>query len=231
MTDAEAGAMTREKTELVVGQTPLTPRVRPTAREVFDFRDRPARVVRYTSVLEWIGFVLAILVPPLGLLVTVIARVVTRYRRHWTTPLARAATVISIVLTLLLGVGGVVYSSFAAKDADAARVVAEAQPLCAALAETPGVLDLDAYGWPTEVASLDNTLVAMQAYQAKWQQVAELAPAAQKSGTTAIADQAAILVAAVQSTRAINRAGNLAAMKSVTDASGLPQFAATYCAP
>jgi len=207
---------------------PGTPR-RLTAREVFDFGDRPARVTPRTSVLEWIGLVLAVVTPPVGLLVTIAARIVTRHRHHWTTTVAKAATVVSIVLTLLLGVGAVGLAIVNEQNAAAARVVAEAQPLCDGLAATPGVLDLEAYGWPTEIAPIAVTLDAMRVYQARWQQLADLAPASAAVGTTAIADQAAMLVGAVETSQAIDRTSNLAAMTAVTDASGLPQFVATYC--
>ena len=228
---SDPGGITREATAFVSDQTPLSPPSRPTAREVFYFPDRPARVKPRASVLEWIGLVLAVVAPPLGLVVTIVARAIARRRHQWTTRVARVATVIAIVMTIVAGAGGAVYAVVAANDAEAARVVAEAQPLCAGLAETPGVLELEGYGWPTEIATIDTTLAAMQAYQARWQQLADLAPASVKAGTAAIADQAAMLVTAVETSRAIDRAGNLAAIKTVTDASGLPQFAATYCTP
>lgn len=231
MDEPETGDLQREHTALLFDQTPVTPAapVRPTAREVFNFSDRPARVKPRTSVLEWVGLVLAVVVPPLGLLVTVVARIIVRYRHHWTTTVAKTATVVSIVLTLVLAAGAVVYSVIAEKDAEAARVVAAAQPLCDGLAQTPGVLELEGYGWPTAVAPIADTLAAMTAYQQQWQQLAELAPASAKAGTTAIAAQAAILVTAVETTQAIDRTRNLSTMKSVTDVSGLPQYVATYC--
>lgn len=200
-----------------------------TAPHVLDFSDRPDSAKPRTSVLEWIGLVLAVIAPPLGLLVTIAARAITRYRHHWTTTVAKAATVISIVLTVALAIGAVAYSIVSEKDAAAARVIAAAQPLCDGLAETPGVLELEAYGWPTDIAPIADTLAGMKTYQTHWQQLADVAPASVKVGTAAIADQAAILVTAVESTQAINRSGNLATMKAVTDVSGLPHFVATYC--
>ena len=231
MDEPETGELQRDRAALVFDQTPVTPSapMRPTAREVFDFSDRPPRVKPRTSVLEWVGLALAVLAPPLGLLVTIVARIVTRYRHHWTTTVAKAATVISIVLTLVLGAGAVVYSIISENNAADARVLAAAQPLCDGLAATPGVLELEAYGWPTEIAPIADTLAGMKAYQAHWQQLADIAPGSAKAGTTAIADQAAILVTAVETSQVIDRTGNLSTMKAVTDVSGLPQYVATYC--
>ena len=233
MAEPETGAQPRERSEfdLLLERTPRAKASADTAPLVLDFSDRAARPRRHASVLEWIGLVLAVLAPPLGLVITIIARVIARRRYGWTTAVARAATVISIVLTLVLAAGSVVYAIIAENEAAEARVVAAAQPLCDSLAETPGVLELEAYGWPTEIAPIADTVVAMKLYQERWQQLAGIAPASAKAGTTAIADQAALLVTGVESTQAIDRTANLAAMKTVTDASGLPQFAATFCTP
>ena len=199
------------------------------ARRALDFSDRPPRVRPKTSVLEWIGLVLAVLAPPLGLIVTIVARIITRYRHHWTTTVAKAATVISIVLTLVLVAGAVVFSVLAEEQAAEDRVFASAQPLCDALATTPGILDTPAYGWPTEVAPLPQTLDAMRAYQARWVELVALAPEAAKANLSAIAEQAGILVTAVETTQAIDRQGNLSTMSTVTAASGLPAWVTTYC--
>lgn len=196
---------------------------------VLDFSDRPQRTKPKASVLEWIGLVLAVVVPPLGLLVTIVARIVARSIHHWTTTVAKVATVVSIVLTVVLAGGAVAYSIVADKEAAQAQVLADAQPLCDGLAATPGVLDLPAYGWPIDVAPLATTLESMKAYQAHWNGLTALAPEAAKANVGAVAGQAGILVTAVETTSAIDRAGNLAKMKAVTDVSGLPDWVAKYC--
>ncbi|GAB2469139.1 uncharacterized membrane protein YqaE (UPF0057 family) [Conyzicola lurida] len=196
---------------------------------VLDFSDRPARERKHTSPLEWAGLVLAVILPPLGLLVTVVARIVIRRRHGWTTGVAVAATVISIVLTLVLAGGAVYLKSVSDADAAAEALLAEAAPLCEAIAATPDVLDTPAYGWPTDVAALPVTLEAMKAYQAHWAELAQLAPASAQTNVAAIADQAQILVSAVESSQIIDRAGNLAIMSTITDASGLPGWVTRNC--
>ena len=225
----DTGQAQRERGTFDFALQPAQPDRAEAARRALDFSDRPPRVKPKTSVLEWIGLVLAVIAPPLGLVVTIVARIVTRYRNHWTTTVAKAATVISIILTLVLAAGTVVYSVLAEEQAAEDRVFASAQPLCEALATTPGVLDTPGYGWPIEVAALPQTLDAMRAYQARWTELTALAPDAAKTNLGAIADQAAVLVAAVESTQAIDRQGNLAKMAAVTGASGLPAWVKTYC--
>ena len=225
----DIGQTQREPGTFDFAITPAQPDRAEAARRALDFSDRPPRVKPKTSVLEWIALVLAFIAPPLGLVVSIVARIITRYRHHWTTTVAKASTVISIVLTLVLAAGSVVFAVLAEEQAAEDRVFASAQPLCQALAATPGVLDAPAYGWPIEVASLPQTLDAMRAYQTRWVELTALAPDAAKANLTAIADQAAILVTAVESTQAIDRQGNLSTMTAVTGASGLPAWVVTYC--
>jgi len=209
---------------------PLAPGHRETAPQSLDFSARPHRRRKPRgTVLDWISLVLAVLAPPLGLLLNIVGRIVN-YRRHgWTTTVAKVATVLSIVFTLILGAGAFAYSIVAERDAAAAQVIAEAQPLCEAVASTPGVLDSPAYGWPTEVAAIPVTLEAMKAYQLRWQQLADVAPDSAAANLRAIADQAQTLVVSVETTQAIDRNGNLSTMAAVTGASGLPGWVDRYC--
>ena len=196
-----------------------------------DLPDRPLRAKKPRgTVLDWISLVFAILVPPLGLLLNVVSRIASRHRHGWTTSVAAVVTVLSIVFTLLLGVGILAYSVVAEREAAEAQVLAEAQPLCTAIEATPGALDLPAFGWPTEVAAIPVTLEAMRAYQLHWQQLSDLAPASAKANLQAVADQAQTLVVSVEANQAIDRNGNLATMSSVTGATGLPGWVATHCA-
>jgi hypothetical protein len=198
-----------------------------TASRVLDFSDRPPRVKPRTSALDCVALVFAILLPPLGLLVSIVARIVSRHRHHWVTRVARAATTVSIVLTILVG-GGVAAALVSAEArAREAAVVAEAAPLCAAM--TPEVLEAKAFGWPLDVTPLPETVESMRAYQVRWHAIAQLAPASAEAGARAIAEQAQILVGAVETSRAIDRAGNLATMTSVTDASGLTAWTEKNC--
>jgi hypothetical protein len=196
---------------------------------VLDFSDRPTRERKHASPLEWVGLVLAVILPPLGLLVTVAARIVTRRRHGWTTRVAVAATAISIVLTVVLAGGAVYLKSVNDADAAAEALLVEAAPLCEALAATPDILAAPAYGWPTDVTALPVTLEAMKAYQVHWSELAQLAPAAAQANVAAIADQAQILVSAVETSQSIDRPGNLAIMSTITDASGLPGWVARNC--
>jgi hypothetical protein len=209
---------------------PLAPGHRDTAPQSVDFSSRPRRRRKPRgTALDWVSLVLAVVVPPLGLLVNIVSRIVNFRRHGWTTTVAKVATVLSIVFTLVLGAGVFAYSVVAERGAAAAKVIADAQPLCSAIAETPGVLDIPAYGWPTEVATIPVTLEAMKAYQLRWQQLADVAPDSATANLQAIADQAQTLVVSVETSQAIDRNGNLATMAAVTGASGLPGWVDRHC--
>jgi len=201
-----------------------------TAPVLLDFSDRPSRATKPRgTVLDWISLVLAVAVPPVGLLISAVSRIIS-YRRHgWTTAVATIATALSIVLTLVLGAGAVAYSIVVEREAAAAAVLAQARPLCDALAATPGVLETPGYGWPTAVAEIPVTLEAMREYQLHWQQLADLAPESAEGNLRAIANQAETLVVSVETSQAIDRNGNLVAMAAVTGNSGLPGWVDRNC--
>jgi len=195
----------------------------------FDFSDRPEQVKPRATPLEWIALALAILVPPLGLVLGIIAGFVSRAKSGWTTWVVRTATVLGVILTLAVIVGGVVLDAIGRAEAAEAKIVSDSAPYCASLETTPGILDQQAYGWPVEPVSIEETVVAMKAYQLRWKELADIAPAGIASDTRSIAFAAQNLVTAVESTKFIDRPGNLAQMKAVTAAAGIPAWVARYC--
>ncbi|TBN56159.1 hypothetical protein EYE40_01415 [Glaciihabitans arcticus] len=195
----------------------------------FDFSDRPEQVKPRATPLEWIALALAVLVPPLGLVLSIIAGFVSRAKRGWTTWVVRTATVLGVILTIAVIVGGVVLDAIGRSEAAEAKIVADSAPFCASLDTTPGILEAPAFGWPTEPTTIDETVVAMKAYQLRWKELADIAPAGISSGTRSIAFAAQSLVTAVESTKVIDRTGNLSHMKAITAAAGIPAWVARYC--
>ena len=200
--------------------------LRPTA---FSFSDRPEPVRLRAGVGDWTSLVLAVVAPPIGLVLSIVVRVVSWRRTGWTSGVARTATVLGAVFTIIAVVGGVILSEIAGDAAAEAKIVSDSAPLCAALAETPGVLEAPAFGWPTEQGTLAETLVAMKAYKERWQSLADVAPSGISAGVNAVANAAKTLVTSVETNRSIDRAGNLAQMSVVTSSSGIPAFTGKYC--
>jgi len=200
--------------------------LRPSA---FDFSDRPERERPHAGALDWASLALAFLVPPLGLILSIVTRILSSARNGWTTGVARAATVIGIILTIALIAGGIVFNAISQSEAADAAIVAESAAFCAALDETPGVLEQPAFGWPTDRTALPETTVAIQAYYDRWAALTDLAPAGVRPGVRSVANAAQSLLTAVETTRTIDRERNLDQMTTVTEASGIPAYVAKYC--
>jgi hypothetical protein len=189
-------------------------------------RERPrAR----TGVLGWSAFAFAIVVPPLGFVLSLIARALSLRKYRRTTRVLNAALTLSIVLSVVLAAGGAVAYAFAQANADQAKLVAAARPFCVSLNKTPGVLDKPAYGWPTEVKALPDTVVDMMAFETRWEKLAKIAPEPIKLEVTSIGAAAKTIVGEVQSSDTINRQSNLARMNTVTSGTTIPAYVAKFC--
>jgi hypothetical protein len=189
---------------------------------------RPRKRAR-TSPLGWAALVFAVLAPPLGLILSLIARSLSLKKYRRTTKPVNAAFTLSIVFCFLLAASGAVGYAIAQANADEAKIVADSKPFCDSLGTTPGVLDEPAFGWPVEVKSLPDTEVDMKSYQKRWQDLAKLAPTAIRVEVRSIAAAAKTVVDSVESTDVINRQSNLDKMSSVTDATTIPAYVAKYC--
>ena len=203
--------------------------VYPSRPGAFDFSDRPEAVKPRPTTLEWIGLGLAVLVPPVGLALSVIAGFLSRARRGWTTWVVRTATVVGVILTIALVIGAVVLNAITRSENAEAAIVTASTPWCESLEETPGVLQQPAYGWPVERTSIPETLEAMKAYQLRWKELAEIAPVGIRTETRSVAFAAHSLVTAVESTQFIDRTGNLTQMSAVTNAANLQRWVDRYC--
>jgi hypothetical protein len=132
---------------------------------------------------------------------------------------------------MTLFVGGVTFAlnTVAESEAAEAQRVAASVPLCSALAETPGLLEQQAFGWPVEVTALPATLEAMKQYQLRWSELSAIAPTDQVAAVEGIAAAAQSLVSAVETTKSIDRQRNLGHMSEVARKSGLSDWQSQYC--
>ena len=200
-----------------------------TVASIFDFSDRVRPQRPRTSVLGWLSLAFSFLAPPLGLVLSIIARVWAHHRHGWRTWPVTLATVVAVLLTAAIVVAGFLVGIRSTQTAGVDAIVADSAAFCAALDETPGVLDVAGYGWPSEVGTVDESIAAMTAYRDRWTELAELAPSAIASGAGSIADVASALVDNAESTRSVDRQRNLDAISAVTNTSGIPAYTAVYC--
>jgi len=195
----------------------------------FDFSDRPEREVPKASPLEWASLALAVVLPPLGFLLSLVAGFIARRTHGWTTWVVRTATVVGAILTVALIAGGLVLTAIGDSEAADAKIVADSAAFCASLDETPGVLDQPGFGWPTDRSAIPETILGMQAYLDRWTALMDVAPEGVRPGVRSVTNAAQSLITAVETTKAIDRQRNLDQISSVTAASGVQQYVAKYC--
>jgi hypothetical protein len=216
--DADPVAVPRETTDVTASPS-----------SVFDFSERPDRARARTSPLVWAALVTAFIAPPIGIALSVLARVLpqrTRGAKTW--PLA-VSTPVSIILTVVLIVGAAIGGIFAKQAADEAAIVSASAPFCDSLAETPGVLSTPGFGWPTDKVAVSDSIANMTAFQQRWEGLASIAPDGVSSDAAAIAQAASSLVAGAEATKSVDRQSNLDQISLVTSSTGIPAYVAQYC--
>jgi hypothetical protein len=198
------------------------------APAVVDFSGAP-RLRRRAFPLDWFALALAIVAPPVGVALALVLTRLRRGDRGWSSRVATVALAMGVVLSLIVGglLGAMWIDRENTKALEAAA--AEARPLCSALEAEPTLLQSQAFGWPTEVTPLEQTVAAMDEYRAHWADLAAIAPVSIAGRLEAIVDRAATLVSTTRSTLTIDRTANLEAMMLVTDASALPAWRLANC--
>lgn len=220
-TGAAASSVTGDSSPRVASGTGASP--------VFDFSDRPERQSARTPPLVWAALVFAFVAPPVGVVLSILARVLPQRGRGGKTWPVAVATPVSIILTVCLLVGGAIGGIFAKQAADEAAIVADSAAFCTSLNETPGVLGTAGFGWPSENASVTDSIANMTAYQERWATLASIAPAGISGDAESIAESAGLLVSNAEASRSIDRQGNLDQISSVTASTGIPAYVAQYC--
>ncbi|MGV8970207.1 MAG: hypothetical protein ACOH1J_07140 [Microbacteriaceae bacterium] len=200
-----------------------------TSAAPFDFSDRPAQSTFKASALDWASLVFSVVLPPVGVALSVIARIISQRKTGWSSGVVRAATIVGVLMTLIAGGGLLAVQAITAQDEIAAARIVDSQPLCAELDETPGLLERPAFGWPVDVSALPATLEAMKAYHARWSGLADVAPKDQVASVRSVATAAQTLINAVETTKSIDRTRNLEQMSAIANQSGLAGWYRQYC--
>jgi hypothetical protein len=138
---------------------------------------------------------------------------------------------IPFVITILIAalIGGTTFTGWTLVQSSEAQVKADSAKLCANIAETPGVLALPAFGWPTDGADLTTTLDLMKAYQVRWEAITVVAPPTIKADVKAVADAAAVITSGIETSKSIDRPATLTAMHKVTSVTVIPAWVSKYC--
>jgi hypothetical protein len=178
---------------------------------------------------EWIGLVLAILVAPIGLIAGIVLAALSARRRGWVVGIVRATIAIGVVLTVVFAIGGYFgYSQFKLQQEHDNTVLASAA-FCATLKANPSMDQLPTFGWPAVAASIPDTLKTMQVYEDRWTKLAKVSPPGIEPDVNRVAIEAKKIIDSVTVARTVDDASNVAVMSSIASASGMPAWHSEYC--
>ncbi len=182
-----------------------------------------------TTVAEKVAFILAFLVPPAGLIASIVAAMQSARRRGWVHGFVRAAIAISLVTTVVAGIGGAMaYKAIEDEQKHAALEAASAQ-FCATIDEQPQMIEPPTFGFPGPGASIPETVESIQAYIDRFDGLASVSPSAIRPDATRIADVARDILAKIEETRLVDNEQNIANMSVVAESTRLPAWHAEYC--
>jgi hypothetical protein len=182
-----------------------------------------------TTTAEKVAFALAFVVPPVGLIASIVAAAQSARRRGWVHGFVRAALAISIVTTLVAGIAGAfAYKTLEDQQRHAAIEAASTQ-FCSTVADQPDMITLPTFGFPGPGASIPDTVAAIQEYIDRFDGLAAVSPSGIRPDVTRVADVAREILATIESTRLVDNEANIANMTSVAASTGIPGWAAEYC--
>ncbi|NEM89911.1 hypothetical protein [Galbitalea soli] len=184
---------------------------------------------RSTTAADWVALVLAVIAPPLGVVVALVDIIASSRMRGWSSNLAKSALGIAIALSLVVAGGVVVLQGIAADRARAQASLAAAAPLCALLTASPATLDSPTFGWPAPEESIPQSIAAMRAFDVAWQRNVAAAPAGVKRSVQLVESAAHGIITSVTATQTLDDAANVGLMQQAAAASGLNNWADEYC--
>ena len=182
-----------------------------------------------STVGERIALVLAVVLPPIGLIASVVGAIGSTRRRGWVVGVLKAGITVGVVMTLLTGIGGSIGYTLFEQHRQHDETAASSSAFCATIRADPTMIQKPTFGWPAVAASIPDSLSAMQEYQARFAKLAKVSPSGIQADVTKIATAAQQIIASVTVARTVNDASNIAVMTSVADASDVPAWYAEYC--
>ncbi|MHA6694802.1 DUF4190 domain-containing protein [Homoserinimonas sp. A520] len=191
--------------------------------------------------LDVAALVMAVILPPIGLITAIVALVRGKQLRGWGSDLARAAISVSLVMTVVFaGVGAYVWASETEKAEQLAALKADqrahqlvevaSEPFCGVLAAHPTIYataDPD-YGWPA-VDAPEGYNAAIANYAAVWAELAAVAPEGIAEETAAISARVAGVVNIANALGTSNRAGDLLGLHAQNDLATVESWYVEYC--
>jgi hypothetical protein len=182
-----------------------------------------------TTLSERIALILAFLVPPVGLVVSIVAAVRSARVRGWVHRLLRVAIVVGVIMSIGVGILGAYFYGVleAARQHDA--VAAASTQFCTTVGENPDMISQPTFGFPAPAASVPDTLTSIQEYVDRWDALAKVSPSGIRTDVTRVADAARGILDTITTTRLVNNDENVAVMSSIAQQTNIVGWAQEYC--
>jgi hypothetical protein len=181
------------------------------------------------SPLDWGALVLAIILPPIGLITAIAAAFLGARNRGFATTVAKAAIGIGAALTVVAIVAAVIGVSLANQQAKHNAIAASSVAFCTKLKANPATLQSPTFGWPAPGDTIPDTITSMQAYEANWASIEAVAPAGIRPGAQKVVAAAQSIISSVQSSQVFDDSNDIAAMTQAASASGIQAWVTDYC--
>ena len=175
------------------------------------------------------ALVLAVVLPPIGLIVSIVTAVIESRSRGYTVGLVKAAIAIAVVLSIALGVGGAVLAKVSGDQAAHAALVASSRSWCTKLQANPATLQSDTFGWPAPADTIPDSMTSIATYVSFWKSLVAIAPSGIKGGTQQVESAAQSIYSSVKSTQTLDNAANVSNMQDAAASSGVQSWVTQYC--
>jgi hypothetical protein len=182
-----------------------------------------------STVGEKITLLLAILLPPLGLLAAIVGAILSARRRGWVIGLLRASIAIGVVLSIVAGIGGYLEYTMVQQQQAHDRTAAASAAFCSTIKADPTMIASPTFGWPAVASTITDSLTGMQAYADKWTKLAKVSPDGIRPEVVKVATAATQIINSVTVGRTVDDASNISVMTATASASGVPGWYAEYC--
>lgn len=179
--------------------------------------------------IDWAALVLAIVLPPIGLITAIVALALGFRNRGFGSTVAKVAVPIAVVMSLVAGAGGAVLAKTAADNAAHASLVASSAQWCSQVKSGPGGYTSATFGWPSPADTVPDSITAMQGYVTRWTNLQKIAPKGIATGSGELVAMAKSIVSTDTSTQTVDDASNVSQLEDSAANSGIPQWISSYC--
>jgi hypothetical protein len=178
--------------------------------------------------LERVVFALAFLVPPVGLISSIVAAARSSSRRGWVIGLLKAGMAVGLVFSLVTA--GFAYAGYNVLQQQQAhdRIAAASAGFCAAMTKDPTLARGDG-GWPQPAGSVPQSLTAMQSFVDRWNALAKVSPSGIRSKVATVAATGTEIIKTVTVQRTVDDAENRSLVESAVSSSGVQNWRSEYC--